>query len=203
LGHGGGDGETTGGANFGGGRRSIVELVKRSYLAFFAGKIDSEVRDDLYKHFGATENVDFDQGSMPRQPGRILFPRKANASTYECGMLSSVFCIAPRGNAVWSPRLDEAIYHECIPVIMADNYEPPFSRILDYSSFSVRVPERNGGDLRAILSMISAAERSRLHSNLRKVKRLFRYTPWGTKPYGSDAAPLIAFELWLRKQGII
>ena len=56
-------------------------------------------------------------------------------------MAQSVFCLVPRGQAAWSPRLDEAVYAGCIPVIIADGYDPPFSAVLNYSLFSVRVNE--------------------------------------------------------------
>lgn len=57
-----------------------------------------------------------------------------------CAMSEAVFCLAPRGLAAWSPRFDEALHAGCIPVLIADNYEPPFSRVLNYSSFSVILP---------------------------------------------------------------
>ena len=57
-------------------------------------------------------------------------------------MADSVFCLAPRGQAAWSPRLDEAISAGCIPVIIADSYDAPFHDLLDYSAFSLRLDEQ-------------------------------------------------------------
>ena len=67
--------------------------------------------------------------------------KRVSHHEYLCMMAQSVFCLVPRGQAAWSPRLDEAVYAGCIPVIIADGYDPPFSAILNYSLFSVRINE--------------------------------------------------------------
>lgn len=54
-------------------------------------------------------------------------------------MANSVFCLAPRGRAAWSPRLVEALHAGCIPVIVADKNYEPFQDVLDYSAFAVHV----------------------------------------------------------------
>ena len=180
-----------------------LPLSERRNLGFFAGKIDSEVRDYLYKNFG-DNGVDGDSSSMikgeeKRNIDKLFFPKSVNKVAYTCGLKSSVFCIAPRGNAAWSPRLDEAMNAECIPVIMADNYDPPWSSVLDYSTFSVRINENNVQDVKTILAAVPTDERKRLHSNLLRAKKVFRWTAWNNMPYGEDASPLLAFELWRRK----
>ena len=184
---------------------STLPLNERRHLGFFAGKIDSEVRKYLYEAVGdnkvevggATES-----GNVPGDVSALFFPMSANKVAYTCGLRSSVFCIAPRGNAAWSPRLDEAMNAECIPVIMADNYDPPWSSVLDYSSFTVRIAENRVQDLAKILGDIPTVERERLHSNLLRAKMVFRWTAWNTVAYGEDASPLLAFELWQRKNSL-
>ena len=46
---------------------------------------------------------------------------------YAQNMRRSVFCLCPRGFAVWSPRVYESVLSGCIPVIMADGMHLPFS----------------------------------------------------------------------------
>lgn len=58
-----------------------------------------------------------------------------------CAMADSVFCLAPRGQAAWSPRTDEAVSAGCIPVIIADFYDPPYHDVFEYSTFSINVAE--------------------------------------------------------------
>jgi hypothetical protein len=56
-------------------------------------------------------------------------------------MKSSKFCICARGHEVNSPRVVEAIFHECIPVIISDNFIPPLFEVLNWDSFAVFIKE--------------------------------------------------------------
>ena len=160
----------------------------RPNLAFFSGKKDSEVRRELYKQL---------QGS----PG-LLFPDSLGEAAYSCALQASVFCIAARGNAAWSPRLDEAIHAGCIPVLLADNYDPPFSHVLDYTRFSVSIPEDEVERLPEILRAVPAARVRAMQGIIRRLRPVFRYSSaLHNHTYGEDAIPLIAFELWLKSKG--
>jgi hypothetical protein len=139
--------------------------ANRRYLAFMAGSHSSRVRLIAYAAF--KDDPEF----------LVLDPKQRVAHhEYLCMMAQSVFCLVPRGQAAWSPRLDEAMYAGCIPVIIADGYDPPFSAILNYSLFSVRVSEADlvggrvkiadkstkfGVGLTAILKAISEVSRGR------------------------------------------
>jgi len=70
-------------------------------------------------------------------------------------MKAATFCLAPRGRAAWSPRLDEAILAGCIPVIIAEYYDPPYAGLLDYSTFSVSLREDQAGPLTASSSFFN------------------------------------------------
>lgn len=158
----------------------------RSGSIFFAGKLDSLIRRNIAEYFN--HDTDF------------YLPASLHHNEYMCAMERSIFCIAARGNAGWSPRLDEAIQLGCIPVIMADNTDFPFSHILNYSKFSVKVPEADYRNLKVLLQNISEDQIRELQSNLLKVKGLFRYSGFeATVEYGADAIPAVAFELWLKK----
>ncbi len=41
----------------------------------------------------------------------------------------------------FSPRAEDAILHGCLPVVIMDDVDPIFASILDWESFSVRIPE--------------------------------------------------------------
>ncbi len=131
-------------------------ITERKHLMFFTGKGDSLVRRDLMKTYA--HDPDF------------FGPEKLSLSEYMCEMAQSTFCIAPRGNAAWSPRLGEAIYAGCIPVLMADNYDPPFSRFLNYTDFTITVPEDNFRQLKTVLRSVTTTELERLHRNIKLVR---------------------------------
>ncbi|KAF3669775.1 hypothetical protein FXO37_08849 [Capsicum annuum] len=58
------------------------------------------------------------------------------------------------GYEVNSPRIVEAIYYECVPVIIADNFALPFSEVLNWTAFSVVVSEKDIPKIKDILSNI-------------------------------------------------
>eukprot|EP01041_Mallomonas_annulata_P008740 gene8740-18061_t len=49
------------------------------------------------------------------------------------------FGLCPGGSAPWSVRLYDAIYHDVVPVILADRIVLPFERFLDWTAFTVKV----------------------------------------------------------------
>ena len=122
-----------------------------------------------------------------------------NYPSYVCAMRSSVFCFAPRGNAVWSPRLEESLAAGCIPIIVSDGYDLPFSHILDYSKFSVRLRQGRVDTTHKVLASISEAEREQMRVHGKAALSAFRYAAGTTtlEP-GLDVTPLVAFQLWLR-----
>ena len=59
-----------------------------------------------------------------------------------------------RGTQVQSPRIIEILHFGCVPVIMADTYDLPLSDVLDWSAFSVRVPQSDPGALPVALAAV-------------------------------------------------
>ncbi|PNH11823.1 putative glucuronosyltransferase [Tetrabaena socialis] len=76
-------------------------------------------------------------------------------------MLSrSVFCLVAAGDG-WSARLEDAVLHGCIPVIIFDNVHVVFESILDIDSFAVRLPEV---DVDRILEVLQALPERKVRS---------------------------------------
>ena len=178
---------------------SASHTMPRQPLVFFAGKLDSKVRHRVVE---LIDHPDF------------FVPHNLSGEDYLCAMGASTFCLAPRGNAAWSPRLDEALHAGCIPVILADSYEPPFSRVLDYNTFSITVSESQVVDGTIhLVRFLAAISEDRIRS-LRvagvAVRPFFRYRAFLPPPLensrnnasdqDADATLLIAFELWRKLQ---
>ena len=62
----------------------------------------------------------------------------AGACPWQCQDISA--CHAHAGDG-FSPRAEDAVLHGCLPVVVMDDVDPVFASILDWDSFSVRVPE--------------------------------------------------------------
>lgn len=147
--------------NIGNGNR----VSQRQILAFFAGNLHGRVRPQLLKHW---RNKDDDMkiyGPLPHNVARKM--------TYVQHMKSSKYCLCPMGYEVNSPRIVEAIYYECVPVIIADNFVLPFSEVLDWSAFSVVVPEKDIPRLKEILLEIPMRRYLKMQSNVKMVQRHF------------------------------
>ena len=41
----------------------------------------------------------------------------------------------------WSPRAEDAVLHGCVPVVVMDGVHAIFESLLDWRTFSIRVPE--------------------------------------------------------------
>lgn len=50
-------------------------------------------------------------------------------------------CVCSVAGDGWARRAEDAVLHGCIPVIIMDAVEEKFSGIVDYSQFSLRIPE--------------------------------------------------------------
>lgn len=114
------------------------------------------------------------------------------------GTLSaSKFCLLPRGIPAWcvsfallqgaraasltlpSPcrttRTFEAIYSGCIPAFIVDRNSFPFQDVLDYSKFSVTIPEADAHRVDEVLATYTDAQLVELQAHLVKVRDAFLF----------------------------
>ncbi|KAL3499622.1 hypothetical protein ACH5RR_038715 [Cinchona calisaya] len=121
-------------------------VSQRPILAFFAGNMHGRVRPTLLKYWGDKDDEMRIYGPLPNRVSRTM--------SYPEHMKSSKYCICPMGYEVNSPRIVEAIYYECVPVIIADNFALPFNEVLNWNTFSVIVAEKDIPRLKDILLAI-------------------------------------------------
>ncbi|XP_030452643.1 probable glycosyltransferase At5g03795 isoform X2 [Syzygium oleosum] len=168
--------------NLGGKRPS-----RRSILAFFAGNMHGYVRPILLQHWG---NKDPDMrifGPMPNDKGNM---------NYIQHMRSSKYCICAKGYEVNSPRVVEAIFYECVPVIISDNFVPPFFETLNWESFAVFVLEKDIPNLKNILLSIPEKRYRRMQMRVKKVQQHFL---WHSRPVKYDIFHMILHSIWFNR----
>ncbi|TQD99514.1 hypothetical protein C1H46_014850 [Malus baccata] len=95
---------------------------KRSTLAFFAGGLHDHIGYLLLKRM---------EGQRPRR----VYDKLYQGVLYENMLRSSKFCLCPSGYEVASPRVVEAIYAECVPVLISDTLRP-FCGLMSYSTIA-------------------------------------------------------------------
>ncbi|XP_020268434.1 probable glycosyltransferase At5g03795 [Asparagus officinalis] len=166
-------------------------VSQRPILAFFAGNMHGRVRPTLIKYWGDKDDNSQDMRIYKRLPNRV-----SRKMSYVEHLKSSKFCLCPMGYEVNSPRIVEAIYAECVPVIIADNFVLPFEEVLDWSSFSVSVAEKDIPNLRDILLGISLRRYIALQAAVKRVQRHFL---WHTKPEKYDIFHMILHSIWFNR----
>ncbi|KAL4560315.1 hypothetical protein LXL04_032465 [Taraxacum kok-saghyz] len=159
---------------------------QRQILAFFAGHMHGYVRPVLLSHWANDTDM------------RILskMPHVKGNKNYIDNMKSSKYCICARGFAVHSPRVVEALFYDCVSVIISDNYVPPLFEVLNWESFAVFVLEKDIGDLKKVLVSISEEKYVEMYERVNKVKEHFF---WHSEPVKYDLFHMILHSVWYNR----
>lgn len=160
---------------------------RRSILAFFAGRLHGHIRHILLQHW---KQKDLDVQVFEKLPSGV---------SYETMLKQSRFCLCPSGYEVASPRVVEAIYAECVPVLISDGYVPPFSDVLNWNSFSVQLLVKDIPNIKKILEKISQTQYLRMHRRVKLVQKHFIVN--GT-PKRYDVFHMILHSIWLRRLNV-
>ncbi|KAH0860407.1 hypothetical protein HID58_088668, partial [Brassica napus] len=158
---------------------------QRRILAFYAGSMHGYLRTILLQHW---KDKDPDMRIYGRMPLGV-----ASKMNYIDQMKSSKYCLCPKGYEVNSPRVVESIFYECVPVIISDNFVPPFFEVLDWSAFSVIVAEKDIPRLKEILMSIPEEKYVKMQMAVRKAQRHFL---WHAEPERYDLFHMVLHSIW-------
>lgn len=131
--------------------------VSKTFLLFYAGW-NYDTRMKLVNYF--------------QNDPDLVVRRSIPSNKYQFHMSRAKFCPVCGGFSQWTPRLMEAIYFGCVPIILSDEWELPFSDVVDWTKFSIRVLRQNYKNIKKIASH---APYQILHQNLMLVRPIFRY----------------------------
>jgi len=105
--------------------------------------------------------------------GRIDVESGAADSEYESLLDRSVFAFVPRGDALFSYRLLEAMARGAIPVILSDGWVLPFDRLIDWSSCSISFHHEAVHRIPETLRAFTPDEILRMQQSVREIYRRF------------------------------
>ncbi|MCD7452757.1 hypothetical protein HAX54_018059 [Datura stramonium] len=158
--------------------------ISRPYLGFFAGGLHGHIRKTLFDHW---KGNDSDLRVYEYLPKDMDYPSE---------MLRSKYCLCPSGYEVASPRVVEAIYAECVPVMLSDHYVFPFSDVLNWEAFSVQVNISDIPRLKEMLLAVPEDKYMKLKEGLRAVRKHFELNRPALR---FDMFHMILHSIWLRR----
>ncbi|XP_047319771.1 probable glycosyltransferase At3g07620 [Impatiens glandulifera] len=162
--------------------------LERTILAFFAGRAHGRIRPNLFKHW------------KEKDDDIRVYEKLPNGISYKEMMMKSRFCICPSGWEVASPRIVEAIYSECVPVLISQKYVLPFSDVLDWGAFSVEISVEEIPEMKKILMAIGDDEYLKMQENVKMVQKHFVIND---PPKRFDVFNMIVHSIWLRRLNVI
>ncbi|XP_068303752.1 probable glycosyltransferase At3g07620 [Pyrus communis] len=160
---------------------------KRTILAFFAGRMHGRIRPFLFEHWKGKDR------------DLLVYEKLPEELSYHDMLKKSKYCICPSGHEVASPRIVEAIYAECVPVLISQHYVLPFSDVLNWDSFSVQVSVSEIPKLKEILIEIPEEQYRRMQERVKQVQRHFVVN---NPPKRFDVFHMIIHSIWLRRLNV-
>lgn len=148
----------------------MAPRMTKNMLASFVGtKTTHPLRGEMVRHLEGKQGIQC-QGAPVWKVNVV----EQDAARFVEWTLRSKFCLAPRGYGRSSFRFFEAMQLDTIPVYIWDDIEwLPYKDILDYSTFSISIQQKDLPQLYSRLQSISEETYQNMQEELLRVRRYF------------------------------
>ena len=110
--------------------------------------------------------------------GVIVVSKSDQSYAYDELMSGSHFSLVLHGHVPFSYRFSEAVCHDTIPVLVSDAWVPPFSEMVPFESYGVRIKEADVEHLVDVLTNMSHSEREIKRQNAMRLCYSSIITPY-------------------------
>ncbi|CAI6002736.1 unnamed protein product [Closterium sp. NIES-65] len=139
--------------------------------AAFGGRPEKDysmgIRQRVAHLFASIENVNGSKGEL-WAPDVVVTSKRSE--DYSFNLSSSRFCGVFPGDG-FSARMEDAMLHGCIPVIVQDGIHLPFENFLSYEDFTVRIAEE---DISSMISILRSLPTPRVQHLWAGVQRMWQ-----------------------------
>lgn len=147
----------------------LSEAVRpRGVLAYFSGNL--ALKEPLKYARGVRHRL---RAAFNKTEGWVL--AGGRGGSYSRDLSDAHFCLVPPGGDGWSSRLDDAVRHGCIPVVLMDGVRMPWEEDLAFEQFGIRIPEAELERADEILRAVSDERRVRMRLALHGVWTRYVY----------------------------
>ena len=122
--------------------RASKQVSERDLLAVFLGRIDSS-RGPHPTQGGPDVREAI---RLLKEKGQIFVAQNLSFHEMHQVMGRAKFCFVPKGKSAWSLRFFEALFANCVPVVLSDHWQLPFEALLDLEAFVIKWPMGMVGD---------------------------------------------------------
>ncbi|KAF8407161.1 hypothetical protein HHK36_006287 [Tetracentron sinense] len=165
-------------------QQTSVKRLTSAHSSPSSGGVHGFIRNVLLKYWKEKDNEVLVHEYLPK------------GLNYTQLMGKSKFCLCPSGFEVASPRVVEAIYAGCVPVIISNHYVLPFSDVLNRSEFSIQIPIEKTPEIKTILQGIRNDKYLKMHKRVMRVQRHFVLNCPAQR---FDVIHMVLHSVWLRR----
>ena len=147
----------------------VAEVMRaRRTLAYFSGNL--ALREPLKYARGVRHRL---WAAFNRTNGWLL--TGGRGGQYSRDLADATFCIVPPGGDGWSSRLDDAVRHGCIPVVIMDGVRMPWEEELRFGAYGMRIGQADIERADAILRAVPDERRVHMRLAMYEVWTRFVY----------------------------